>query len=447
MNSGRPSEVVLAEQPDAHAGGDATAAPGALVGRRLRHRLDRQPLHLEPMAVAGDARRPGVDHVAHARHRERRLRDVRGEHDAPSGVRLEDAVLLDRRQPGVQRQHLGVSEVESPDRVRRVVDLALAAQEHEHVARALVAQFLHGVDHGLHLIAVVVGVVADGPVPHLDRVGAALDRDDRCRARLVPEVRGEAFGVDRGRRDDELQVGPLRQQLTQVAEQEVDVQAPLVGLVDDDRVVPAKHPVALDLGEQDAVGHHLHERLVGHLIGEAHRVADGRTELDTELVGHALGDGAGSHAAGLRVADHAGDAAAELQAQLGQLGALAGSGLTGDDHDLVVLERGGEVVPALADRQPVGGLHHAGRAQRLRDLCPQRDACLVAFAALLLALFPPALILSALILSAALALLTPTTGRTVAAIVATRFLGRARHGATPVHSACRRRAPSVRPAR
>jgi hypothetical protein len=43
--------------------------------------------------------------------------------------------------------------------------------------------------------------------------------------------------VDRGGGDDQLEVGPLRQQPLEVAEQEVDVEAALVGLVDDDRVV------------------------------------------------------------------------------------------------------------------------------------------------------------------------------------------------------------------
>ena len=73
------------------------------------------------------------------------------------------------------------------------------------------------------------------------------------------------------------------------------------------------------------------------LVGEADRVADGLAELGAELLGDALGDGAGGDAAGLGVADHAPDAAAELEADLRQLGGLARAGLAGDDHDLVVL--------------------------------------------------------------------------------------------------------------
>ena len=48
----------------------------------------------------------------------------------------------------------------------------------------------------------------------------------------------------------------------QVAEQEVDVQAPLVRLVDDDRVVAAQQPVVLDLGQQQAVGHQPQQRVL-----------------------------------------------------------------------------------------------------------------------------------------------------------------------------------------
>ena len=75
------------------------------------------------------------------------------------------------------------------------------------------------------------------------------------------EVLREALGVDRRARDDDLEVGAPGEQLLEVAEQEVDVEAALVRLVDDDRVVAAQHPVAVDLVEQDAVGHQLDARV------------------------------------------------------------------------------------------------------------------------------------------------------------------------------------------
>ena len=89
---------------------------------------------------------------------------------------------------------------------------------------------------------------------------------------------GEPLGVDGGGGDDDLEVGSARQQLLEVAEDEVDVEAALVRLVDDQRVVLPQHPVALDLGEQDAVGHQFDEGVVAGAGGEPDLVADGVAE-------------------------------------------------------------------------------------------------------------------------------------------------------------------------
>ena len=70
------------------------------------------------------------------------------------------------------------------------------------------------------------------------------------------------------------QVRPLREDALQPAEEEVDRQAPLVRLVEDDRVVAAEERVALDLGEEDAVGHELHVRARRRAVLEADLVAD-----------------------------------------------------------------------------------------------------------------------------------------------------------------------------
>ena len=87
-------------------GPDAPAASRPLVGRGLRDRLDRQPLGLATRRVAADPGRARVDHVADARHGQRRFGHVGGEHDPAVRVRLEDAMLVRCRQPGVQRQDL-----------------------------------------------------------------------------------------------------------------------------------------------------------------------------------------------------------------------------------------------------------------------------------------------------------------------------------------------------
>ena len=126
VNSGRESKSVLGVEADAHAGGDPAAAAGPLVGRRLRDRLDRQALHLRPVRVAGDAGRAGVDDRQDAGHGERGLRHVGGQHDPPARVRREDPVLLGGRQPGVEREQLGVGQGQGGQRLGGVADLPFA---------------------------------------------------------------------------------------------------------------------------------------------------------------------------------------------------------------------------------------------------------------------------------------------------------------------------------
>ena len=118
-------------------------------------------------------------------------------------MRLEDAVLLRRRQPGVQRQHLGVAELEAAQGVGGVVDLPLAGEEHEHVAGPFPLEFGDGVDDGLHLVPLVVGVVPERSVADLDRERPPGHLDHRGVDAVGGEVAGEAGGVDRRRRHDD----------------------------------------------------------------------------------------------------------------------------------------------------------------------------------------------------------------------------------------------------
>ena len=126
-----------------------------------------------------------------------------------------------------------------------------------------------------------------------------------------------------------------------------------MGFVDDDRVVPTEIRVALEFGEEDAVGHRLHQRTVADFVGETHRVADEVTDFGTEFVRHPSGDRAGRKAPRLGVADHGVDASPELETELRYLGRLAGIRFSGDHHDLVVSGscRG---VPGAARRSAAG---------------------------------------------------------------------------------------------
>ena len=329
------------------------------------------------MGVAGDAGGAGVDHVLDARDRQRGLGDVGGQHDAAVLPGMEDLVLLGQREPGEQRQDLGPGQAPvglhpGAQHLGRVADLALAGEEDQDVPGCLGGELVHGLGDGIERVAVLrlgIGVQlvlvhavgrVQRPVAQLDGEGAAGDLDDGCRHRFLAlgpgrgKVLGEALRVDGGGGDDDLQVRPLGQDPAQVAEQEVDVEAAFVGLVDDDGVVLLQQLVALDLGQQDAVGHHLDLGGPGDLSGEAHVEADVLADLGPQLLGDALGDGASRKAAGLGVPDHPAFAHTQLQEHLGQLGGFAGTGFTSDDDHLVVLDGRHDVIASRGNGKGFG---------------------------------------------------------------------------------------------
>ena len=135
---------------------------------------------------------------------------------------LPDAMLLDCGKPRIERQNVGraaarcasrLGEV-TAQRVRCVVDLAFAGEEDQDVAVALFRQFIDRIDNGLHLVAVIVGVVlasAERPVANLDGERAAADFDDGCgRTIELCKVLAEPLCIDGGGGDNQFQVGSLR---------------------------------------------------------------------------------------------------------------------------------------------------------------------------------------------------------------------------------------------
>ncbi|MCW0460030.1 hypothetical protein NB717_001098 [Xanthomonas sacchari] len=393
-------KIRLGVQPVADALGDAAAAALALVGAGLRDRFDVQAIELLPRAVALDPRIAGIDHVADARHRQRGFGDVGGQHQAPPRPGVEHPVLVGVGEPRVQRQHLGLAVLAPFQRMVRIADLAFAGQEHQHVAariqpgdfvdrrhdrivdreagigdsgvgigRSTGCRALAGIRCFQSRLPTLQSRLFQGPVAHLHRIGAALHADHR----RVVEMRGEARGVDRRRGHDDLQVQALAQQLLQVAEQEIDVEAALVRLVDDDRVVAGQPAVAGDLGQQDAVGHELDPGLLADAVVEAHLEAHRLAHRRAQLLGHAAGHRARGDAPWLGAADHAGGAAPGGQAQLRQLRGLARTGLAGDHHHLVLADQRDDALGLARDRQlRIQGdrrlLRRARGATRLRRL-------------------------------------------------------------------------------
>lgn len=366
--------VAFLVQTDADAVGHAAATARALVRRSLRDRLDLQLLDLVPVRIALHARKTGVDDVADARHRQRRLGDVGRKHDPARVRRLEHLVLVGRREPREQRQDLGVRRMVLAQRLGRLANLALAGQEHQHVAGAFAAQLVDCVDDRVHQVALGLarGLHAVAPgrafgmlhgrailghraIAHLDRIQPPAHLDHGRRALVGAEVACEAIGVDRRGRHDQLQVRPPRQDFLQVAEQEVDVQAALVRLVDDQRVVRLQQRVGLRFGEQDAVRHQLHGRARREVVGKAHLVADHLAERRAELLGNPAAGRRRSEAPRLRMADQAraagAEAATEIETDLRQLRGLARAGFAADDDNLMTRDRARDFVALARHRQ------------------------------------------------------------------------------------------------
>ncbi|MCY1174198.1 hypothetical protein D9M73_143920 [compost metagenome] len=371
----------------------------------MGYRFDRQALDLGAVAVATDARGAAVDHVTDARHGQRGFRDVGCQHHATARVRLEDPLLFGRRQACVQRQDLGVLELGLAQHFRGIANLALAGQEHQHVTRAAAfaalvgGNFVEGGEDRLIHRQVVLDPVAllilfqgQRAIPGVHREGTAGDFDN---GRIV-EMLGETLQVDGCRSDDDFQVGTARQQGFQVAEQEVDVEAAFVGLVDDDRVVAFQITIILGFRQQDAVGHQFDQGAGITLILESHLIADQRAQRCTEFFGDPAGDAARSDPAGLGVADQAVLAATDFQANLRQLGGFTRAGLTGDDQHLMLFQRLFDFVALGGDRQAVVVTDHrqAGLARqylltgRLHPRHPLAQPGLVGFLAQLKQLPP-----------------------------------------------------------
>ena len=187
----------------------------------------------------------------------------------------------------------------------------------------------------------------DGVIADLDGIGPPGDHDDGG----VVEVAAELFGVDGGGGDDDFEFGAFGEELFEVADEEVDIEAAFVGLVDDEGVVLLEVAIGLGFVQEDAVGHELDAGVFGEFIGEADLVADGLAEGGIQLLGDADGDGAGGDASGLGVADHASGAAAEFEADFRELGGFAGACFAAEDDELVFGDGLGDVGLALYDGQ------------------------------------------------------------------------------------------------
>ena len=161
----------------------------------------------------------------------------------------------------------------------------------------------------------------------------------------------ETLRIDGGRGNDDFQIRAFGQQLTQITENEIDVQAALMRFIDDQRVVLHQHAILLDFGQQNTVRHQFDQRVVTDLIGKADFIADRVAKRGVQLIGNTVRHRTRRQTSRLGVADHAFYPAAKLHADFWDLGGFTGTGFPGNDHHLMVANGVKDIVFFLTDRQ------------------------------------------------------------------------------------------------
>ena len=140
-------EIGFVVEAKTHTRRGTATTPGPLVGAGLADRFDVQTIQFSAHAVTLDPRQSGIDHVTDTRYCERSFRDIGGQHDTAFRSGSEDAILIPRRQAGIQRQHLGFAILAAFQHPMGITNFALAGQKHQDIAQGI---FVRGFVHRAH---------------------------------------------------------------------------------------------------------------------------------------------------------------------------------------------------------------------------------------------------------------------------------------------------------
>ena len=251
--------------------------------------------------------------------------------------------MVGKREAAEERQYVGVAQLFAAQAVGRFADVALAGEEDEDVVASVLVEFGDGAQDGVRRVFVFTRrMVAD-----FHRVGAPADVQHRGAA----EVRGELLRINGRRGDDDFEVWTARGEAVQVAEEEINIEAAFVRLIDDDDFVLREERVGKGFGEQHAVGHQLDDGGVAGFFVKAHLIADGIAERGVQFFGDARGNATRGDAARLGVGDGAACAEAEGETKLRQLCRLPRTGFAADDDDLMLADEAEDVVFRRQHRQ------------------------------------------------------------------------------------------------
>ena len=218
-------------------------------------------------------------------------------------------------------------------------DIPFCWQKDQGVARPVV---LVEIEHSLHAVIDIVirfcgqGVVVDGRITDLNRVGPAGNGEDRGMVKMP----GKDRGIDGGAGDNQFEIGPFRQQVLEKSKEKIDIQAPLMGLVNDNHPVFAEQRIVSGLRQQHPVGHEFDPGISAGLVVKADLVANQSaiSAVFFQLLADPFRHRDGGHPTRLGATDEFFPCRIQLQAELRELGGLSRTGITGNNDGLVGLQ-------------------------------------------------------------------------------------------------------------
>ena len=217
-----------------------------------------------------------------------------------------------------------------------IKNITLGRHKHQNVAAGLPTERLDGIAGLIDILY----FLANGLLKIFDGDGKGPARD--LENQRIVKVAAEFFGINSGRGNDQFQVRPFGQQLFKIAQEKINIQASFMGLVNDDGVVALEQAVSSGFGQQNAVGHEFDS---GAFPGPVLKADRGTNQIRSfEFLGHPFGHGDRSQTARLGAADDFFFASAGVKTHLGQLGGLAGTGITGNNQDLILADCGNDTV-------------------------------------------------------------------------------------------------------
>ena len=350
---------MVALRPQAAAGA-RPGAPGAalaLVGRGSADAFKEQGMDAAFRIVAGDAGQSGINNMPDAVDRDGGLGDIRGDDDLADRLRGEGRVLVFGTQFTVQwKQRKRLTDSLCPDLRDGRLDLTHARHEDEDVP-GLAREDQIGHDLGGDLRG--RAFIGSRQKADLDGEHLPFGDDDGTGAELrMGEVVGDGFGIQRGRHDDEPEVGPGRL-LDALCEGERDVaeQAAFVEFVEDQHADVGQRGIILQPAEEDAFRDETKPRAVARAVVEPDLVADLAAQLRVPFPGDAGGERTCGHPSRLEDDDAFRSGHSRVEHHLRDLGRLAGA-RGRDEHEPAPFPRvAQDRVGDFPDREIVLGGH------------------------------------------------------------------------------------------